>query len=85
MYNVCVYLGLLDVLCSGWVSLHPRARQSILALALSTLRASQFKLEPAQVGLLHSQGSFIYLVFTIHIPIFGVRLLQKTSRRLNVL
>lgn len=38
--------SLLDLLVAGWISLHPRARLAILALSLSTLKVSQFKLEP---------------------------------------
>ena len=38
---------ILETVCSAWPSIHPRSRIAIIALALSTLRCSQFKLDVA--------------------------------------
>lgn len=49
MEALCKHIsGILEVLHCTWSSLHPRARLSILALALSILRVSQFKLDQQQ-------------------------------------
>jgi len=37
--------SILETVCTGWSSIHPRSRVAVLSLTVSTLRCSKFKLE----------------------------------------